>query len=335
MSAISKIAWTERTWNPVIGCSKVSEGCRNCYAIRMAHRLGANPQTPQYKGLTQVKGGKPEWTNKVYCLEDRLLDPLSWKKPRMIFVNSMSDLFHEDVPDEFIDKVFAVMALCPQHFFQVLTKRPKRMADYLNGVSLVGGTKGRTYRWDCKADKYRTGDLNESIALEFPLQNVWIGTSIEDQETADERIPHLLQCPAVVRFLSCEPLLGAVYLTRIHDDEIGATWDVLEMGISQVIVGGESGPGARPMNPDWARSLRDQCASAGVPFFFKHWGEWVDEFHPKVNLEKHKVNSDFVEPCGENYDYKGIYMFRVGKKAAGRLLDGRTWDEYPKDLVND
>ena len=241
MSDKSGIEWTDATWNPITGCNKVSEGCKNCYAERMALRL--------------QKMGAPRYTNgfKVTPHPDVLEKPLHWTRPRRIFVNSMSDLFHPDVSDEFIRAVWTTMAMAPQHTFQVLTKRPRRMFELLDAWEQEGLT------------------LREGYGSVLP--NVWLGVSVENQRRADERIPHLMQTPAAVRFLSCEPLLGPIELDGIWgypgaaDSEQLAVWP-----IHWVIAGGESGPGACPMDAEWARSLRDQCATAGVPFFFKQWG---------------------------------------------------------------
>jgi protein gp37 len=271
------------------------------------------------------------WTGKVELVESALDQPLRWRRPRRIFVNSTSDLFHESVPDDWIDRVFAVMALAPHHTFQVLTKRPERARNYMNGraawvrvLALLDTTK--------PSDLWNGGLFQARYHLETgrPLPNVWLGTSIEDQATADARIPHLLATPAAVRFVSAEPLLGPVDLTKpgwwrpIIDDEYGAGHEWLTAinipsprsrtasQIHWVIVGGESGPGARPMHPDWARSLRDQCTAAGVAFFFKQWGEFVWRL-------RHEP------PQASEYPHK------VGKGAAGRLLDGGTWDQMPGD----
>ena len=290
MSDKSRIEWTEATWNPVTGCSKVSQGCVNCYALRDWARMSANPNT--------VYHGR-KFTD-VQCHPERLDQPLRWTKPRRVFVNSMSDLFHESVPDDFIDRVFAVMALCPRHTFQVLTKRPERMHEYL--TALIPDKAG--HRWyEAIKGMFRYKDTTGQLGPEdtIPsrqspvLPNVWLGVSIEDQATADERIPLLLQTPAAVRWVSAEPLLGPIKL----DGHEYIHW---------LVVGGESGPNARPMQIEWARSLRDQCVVAGVPYFFKQWGE----FHPTTEYRDGKV-----------------FMNRIGKKAAGRLLDGRTWDQYP------
>ena len=258
MSDKTKIEWTDATWNPVTGCTKVSEGCDHCYAETIAHRFAGTAAYPNGFDVTL----RPE----------RLDQPLRWQRPRRIFVNSMSDLFHKDVPDEYIARVFAVMALAPHHTFQVLTKRPGRMRSLLNS---------QAFRQALDEELWGYGVAETA----WPLPNVWLGTSVENQKWADVRIPQLLATPAAVRFLSCEPLLGPVDLFAWNIDR-GARVD-------WVIVGGESGPHARPMHPDWARHLRDDCLTAGIAFHFKQWGG-------------------------------------VRPKANGRELDGRTWDEYPE-----
>lgn len=296
MSDKTGIEWTDATWNPVTGCSKVSQGCKHCYAER---------EWPRMTKLVPAYAGR-EFTD-VRTHADRLDQPLRWKKPRMIFVNSMSDLFHEDVPFEFIDSVFAAMELSPQHTFQVLTKRPARMRDYML-------------------------DYRKHL---HPLPNVWLGVSVEDQAAADERIPLLLDTPAAVRWISAEPLLGPVDLTRVMRTPKHSEWTYCDNALTGmhstkqgqyqgnsldwVVVGGESGPKARPMSPDWARSLRDQCAAAGVPFLFKQWGEWL----PMLG----QIEGVPVKQKTETPD--GWVMGWAGKKAAGRLLDGVQHDGYP------
>lgn len=269
----------------------------------------------------------PRWTGDVRWIQDHLYDPMRWKRPRRIFVCSMSDLFHEGVPDEWIDRIFAVMALCPRHTFQCLTKRPGRMRQYLsNSNNLRGRILG--IAWELLGhppwDKYVHEHIMERP---FPLPNVWMGVSVEDQETADVRIPYLLQTPAVVRWVSYEPALGPVDFTKflIVCSEGGIDFAYTRKNMIQWIVcGGESGHNARPMHPEWAREVRDRCASAGVPYFFKQWGEWLpvgEALEQHVNMNK---SYRWVE-CGEHRQA----MIRAGKHAAGRLLDGRTWDEYP------
>lgn len=305
----SKIEWTDETWNPVTGCTKVSAGCKHCYAEREWPRMVR--LVPSYAGR--------DFTD-VRCHPERLEQPLRWKRPRKVFVNSMSVLFHEDVPDDFIDRVFAVMALSPQHTFQVLTKRARLMREYLSNTMRLE----KIYvQWNSVS-----GSPREVQA--WPLQNVHLGVSVEDQAAADERIPLLLQTPAVVRFISAEPLLGAVSLNYAFGIPSGAGRGSCPMhlaGIAPegllpkgnhhlhwVIVGGESGPKARPMHPYWVRSLRDQCKAAGVPFLFKQWGEWLPD----------NQNQNIAPP----HDASGA--IRVGKKAAGRLLDGVQHDGYPE-----
>jgi len=236
----SSIEWTEATWNPVTGCTQISPGCAHCYALTFAERFRGVPGHPYENGFD------------LQLRPDRLDQPLRWKKPRSIFVNSMSDLFHEEVPEDYIQQVFGVMESAAHHRFQVLTKRSERLAEL-------------------------------APSLPWP-SNVWMGVSVENQRFTS-RVDDLREVRATVRFLSCEPLLGALDLDlrRIH-------W---------VIAGGESGPGARPMDPDWVRGVRDQCSEAGVPFFFKQWGA---------------------------HDESGR---RLGKKRSGRLLNGRLWNGMP------
>ncbi|HDZ74345.1 MAG TPA: phage Gp37/Gp68 family protein [Aurantimonas coralicida] len=263
MAENSKIEWTDATWNPVVGCSVVSPGCTNCYAMRMA---GTRLKTTKpYSGLTQDTKAGPVWTGAVRFLEERLTQPLKWRKPRRVFVNSMGDLFHEDVPDDWIDKVFAVMAASPRHTFQVLTKRPERMREHvlrlsrtINPLEAEARAFGHTFNFE-----------GHSL-LRWPIPNIWLGTSVEDQRRADERMPHLLNAPAAVRFLSCEPLLGPIDLREVSTAGVGAAaGNKMADCLHWVIAGGESGPRARGMDPAWPRSIRDQCREAGVPFFMK------------------------------------------------------------------
>ncbi len=328
----SKIEWTEATWNPVVGCSVVSPGCTNCYAMKQAGRLlDGNPKVPHYAGTTQPSKAGPVWSGKVELAPERtLLQPLSWKRPRMIFVNSMGDLFHEGVPDEWIDRVFAVMALCPEHTFQVLTKRAKRMQAYFAGIpEQPDMSEGRSALIEGSAQAIYSQMTGEDpslwLAVHTPLPNVWLGVSAEDQQRADERIPYLLETPAAVRFVSAEPLLGPIDFFHIRENT-GHTFNALSKkegiafrgtGLDWVIAGGESGPDARPMHPDWARSIRDQCQVAGVPFFFKQWGEWISAKCLPGHL-----------PIGHIFD-DGYQMIRIGKRLAGRLLDGREHNDMP------
>lgn len=322
----TNIEWTNETWNPTTGCAKVSPGCKNCYAETMTKRLAAMGQQ-KYQGILTESG---RFNGTVRTHEDTLRIPFTWRKPRKVFVNSMSDLFHADVPFWFIDRVFATMALTPQHTYQILTKRPDRMAEYYDYCAVR-----------MKLEKA----VNVTLQHQWPLHNVWLGISVEDQAAADERIPHLLKCPAAVRFLSCEPLVKSVDMTVLFHDCTGCTdtdrrsegthqsgtyqHPSFPQGIHWVIAGGESGPNARPMHPDWARQLRDQCQAAGVAFFFKQWGEYVpcDYADAGANIVRH--NGEVHPNAGYDMVRGSCHMRKSGKKAAGRQLDGRTHDEFP------
>lgn len=283
MTRKKPIEWTDATWNPVRGCKPVSPGCVNCYAEPMTGRLEAMGSAG-YVGLTRPGSGKKRFlfTGEFRTAPDRLKEPLYWKRPRMVFVNSMSDLFGEGVPFEFIAAVFGVMAACPQHAFQILTKRAERMLEFFKWVKAGAGDTGRA-RWFCRQALLPFGvplapPLHEST-LRWPLPNVWLGTSCENQEAADQRIPHLLRVPAPVRFLSCEPLLGPIKLTRIevapalYADALRTQDRDLPINpVNWVITGGESGPNARPCQLEWIADIVAQCKAAGVPSFVKQLG---------------------------------------------------------------
>lgn len=309
---MSKIQWTDETWNPVTGCSKISEGCANCYAERMIERLGNIPQTAE-----KYKDGF-----KVTCHNDELKRRFPGKGKK-IFVCSMSDLFHDDVPFEFIDKVMNVIGGNPQHVFQMLTKRPARMREYFD-------------------DRVIDGSL-EDIKNGY-LKNLWLGVTCENQRTTDERIPLLLEIPAAIRFISVEPMLGAVDLGFCPDVVTGecdmdGDCNCCNIGpaiyrLDWVICGGESGVNARPLNPDWVISLRDQCIDAGVPFFFKQWGEWAPAlgYNPK-NKRRHFCFDPPSKATPWLKEYNGLSltnMFRYGKKKAGNRLHGEVWEQFPK-----
>ena len=323
MSAKTGIEWCDSTWNCIRGCSRVSAGCTHCYAESIAARFSGPGQA--YEGLAKMTPSGPRWTGKVELVPDRLEDPRHWKKPRRVFVNSMSDLFHESLPVGDIMRVFGVMSLAPQHQFQILTKRPQRMLLILNG-------KGAD-RW-CRDSAAATAN-NSSLQISWPLKNVWLGVSIEDQATADERIPLLLQTPAAVRFVSYEPALGPVDFTEWLRDGFPEGEQLLDPHfmrhgtprLDQIITGGESGPGARPSNPNWHRSVRDQCQEAGVPYFFKQWGEWAP-----LDVAGSEASGGWapIKTPDRLAQFDEEIMFRIGKKAAGRLLDGREWSEFPK-----
>jgi len=349
--ANTSIEWTDKVWNPVTGCTKVSQGCKNCYAERIFPRAYGHSVM-----VRPIGEEKPRWRKftDVETHSDRLDQPLHWKKPARIFVNSMSDLFHEAVPFEFIDQVWAVMALADKHTYQILTKRPERMHAYFNTdpveripeiaydlwtQHLAPGAMGSLKTWVEHGESLFDLDA-------WPLPNVHLGVSVEDQPTAEERIRRLLQTPAAVRFISAEPLLGPIEgLQRWFCCEPASKETHLHLPcMDWVIAGGESGPGARPMHPDWARSLRDQCVAAGVPFFFKQWGEWAplgpitgkitndqlvrincsDEYRSAIV----DVDGQILPTCGAKS--KAWMMERVGKKAAGHMLDGREWREFPR-----
>lgn len=254
MAQTSTIEWTEATWNPVVGCRKVSAGCKHCYAERMAKRLAAIARSAQQRGVNPGRAANylhvinraGRWTGGVFLDEGAIEDPLHWRMPRTIFVNSMSDLFHEDVPLAFVQRVFETMNRCPQHTFQVLTKRPH-----------IPAAMSRDLTW---------------------TPNIWMGASVESAAVT-YRIAELRRTGAHIKFLSVEPLLGPIPRLPLA-------------GIDWVIVGGESGPGARPMQPAWVRQIRDRCVERGVRFFFKQWGG-------------------------------------VNKKRQGREFDGQIWDETP------
>jgi len=334
--ATTSIEWTRgadgspgMVWNPTTGCDRVSSGCDHCYAMTMAKRLkGMGSAKYQTDGDPRTSG--PGFGVAVH--NDALTIPLRIRKPRRIFVNSMSDLFHDGVPDDYIAQVFAVMAAAPQHTFQILTKRHARMRSLLTND---------TFRESVfLANNLDQGDI---LGDRWPLPNCWLGVSVENQQWADIRVPALLNTPAVVRWISAEPLLGPVHLLN--------PWLTATRRLDWVVTGGESGPGARPAHPDWFRSLRDQCVTASVPFLFKQWGEWQDG--SRLPAGRHDTDHVIVidgrhEPVTAHFHggtpatdltrarlrnepgtASATIISRVGKKAAGRLLDGRTWDQYP------
>ena len=291
MSDKTNIEWTDATWNPVRGCSRVSAGCVNCYAERVAARF-SGPGMP-YEGLAVMRNGQPRWTGTMMVVEKHMLDPLKWRRPRRIFTNSMSDLFHENLSDETIDRVFAVMAIASRHTFQVLTKRPKRMLAYLSHhrCEMRVGLAAAEIVVQAKVAN-RNSTVGNDIEPRWPLPHVWLGVSAENQETADQRIPILLDTPAKVRFVSAEPLLGPICFQQWPTDltyidalsgkreQIVPATMINESTIKKavgprldwVIVGGESGPGARPMVEVWAREIVEECAHAGVACFVKQMG---------------------------------------------------------------
>lgn len=331
----SSIEWLNggETWNPIRArnkatgkagwfCTKPSPGCANCYAEMM------NKNTYFGNGIRYAVDQKH--LVELFLDEKTLMQPLHWKKPRLIFPCSMTDWMADFVPDEWRDKMLAVMALTPQHTYLTLTKRADRQQKYLTALRSEGPTQGYValiYGRPARAfpSEFKRLPLNNESRLPWPLPNFWLGVSTEDQKRADERIPELLQTPAAIRWVSLEPLLGPIDFDKIvmpDGDHLTTliNWGE-DAGIDWVVAGGESGPNARPMHPDWARSLRDQCKAAGVPFFFKQWGEFVNGGH----------FAEGVIPRGlEIHDWNdGKVSVRAGKKTAGRKLDGIEHSEYP------
>lgn len=315
----SKIEWCDATWNPVTGCTKVSPGCAHCYAESVWPRM---QHLPGYEGRS---------FSDVRCHPERLDQPHRWRRPRRIFVNSMSDLFHPDVPDDLLMHVCRTMMENPRHTFLVLTKRPERMRDFCH--RLRWNNRGSGLLWLTEAPENRDGWRPFGGAGCSPMANVWLGVSVENQATADERIPILLGTPAALRFVSCEPLLGPVNLLEIDKNEDHEYFSLLvddgQPRIHWVIVGGESGPQARPMHPDWVRAIRDDCKTAQVPFFFKQWGgEWA-EYHRDMMMPGEVVG---LRPSGEmsNAHTDVTYIKRIGKRRAGNHLDGVQHMETPE-----
>lgn len=320
MSTKTGIEWTNATWNPVTGCTKVSQGCKHCYAERDWPRFAANSNTIYFgRQFTDIQ-----------CHPQRLEDPLRWTRPRLIFVNSMSDLFHEVVPFPFLDQVFAVMALAHWHTFQIATKRPERMLEYLTQHA-----PGGRYIWEA-GQNIRMPRGQEKPGPDWPLPNVWLGVSIEDQTTADERIPILLKTPAALRWVSAEPLLGPIDLSGEYlAARCGGRYPFPNLPrehrsqfihlLDWVVVGGESGPKARPMRPEWARELRDQCAGANVPFFFKQWGALLPDTqaHELARIKPIQIAS--ASAVGVDLYY------RPGKAISGARLDDLEHKNWPKE----
>lgn len=371
MAGETAIEWADATWNPIVGCAIVSPGCKFCYAMGQAARIermaaGAG-RTTVYAGLTEPSKAGPVWNGKVALADERTITaPLRWTRPRRIFANSMGDLFAEGVTDHMRDVVWAVMARAPQHTFIVLTKRAAAMRAYVSALAQ------RQRDWSASS-------ALDELDLSRPLPNVWLGVTAEDQPRADERVPELLLTPAAARIVSIEPMIGPVDLTKLElrpyqmlpavdllalnalsgeaiwGRENGIPYPHWADRLDWVIVGGESGrqPGVRPMHPAWARKVRDDCAAAGVPFFFKQWGEWVSIcewpngeeaydrlYHPAPARDPEgrrrcKVDHDVLQLDGARGDpldmrSGAMSVFRVGKPAAPGTLDGVVHHAWPE-----
>lgn len=343
------IQWTEKTWNPLRGCSIVSEGCHNCYAMRQGHRFSGPGGA--YEGLTKRTKAGPQWTGKVAFVEDHLLDPLKWRAPKLVFVNSQSDLFHESVPDAWIDRIFAVMALAKRHTFQVLTKRAERMRAYMSDAGTrerVANVCGFEHEQPYSARVARA-ILSERFDVDpdvrWPLPNVWLGVSAENQERADERIPALLDTPAAIRFVSAEPLLGPIDFTlrgnRIPGWDEDWRYNVLSgeewasprddnpersQHLDWVIFGGE-GIGARPCALEWIERGVQQCKAAGVAAFVKQLGACiVSEQRTAPQPLAQPRNKWDIAPNGE------VWAWRAGTKDK-KGGDPSEWpQEFPREM---
>lgn len=286
-STTTKIQWTDATWNPVRGCALVSPGCTNCYAMRQAHRH-SGPGRP-YEGLTRLSGGRPVWTGSARLVSHALSEPLGWRAPRRVFVNSMSDLFHEDLTNEEIASVFGVMAGAPRHTFQVLTKRAERMRDWFRwvataqtGLKSVESWPNFTIAWHAKL-ALESGGAPMSWHIPegqpWPLPNVWLGVSVEDQQRADDRIPALFDTPAAVRWVSLEPQLEDVDLSPFLGDSAREAYGA---ALQWVVCGGESGPRARPWCVSWGANVVHDCEETSTPLFMKQFGDRAYETDPNA-----------------------------------------------------
>lgn len=369
MADKSKIEWTDSTWNIITGCSVVSPGCTNCYAMKLAGTRLKNH--PSRKGLTDMTKAGPVWNGQVRFNAQWLHQPLAWTKPRRIFVCAHGDLFHEDVEREWLDQVFAIAALCPHHTFQILTKRPATMSMYTRHHDVAKRVWAAADIIACNANLSENQPSTDYLmagqdVAQWPLPNVWLGTSAEDQQRADERVPFLLKSDAAVRFVSAEPLLGQVSFDKDiggtlwmggqrgcggthshggnsagHNHGDGTEWVVgdpwrphhhhdnrCRPGIDWVIVGGESGKGARPMHPDWVRMIRNQCKACDVAFFFKQWGAWSP--HSENNDYWPDKRNMFIRITPDGLPAAmGWPMQNVGKVKSGNSLDNVKHLEMP------
>lgn len=312
----TKIEWAERTWNPIVGCSLVSAGCTHCYAMGQAWRMSKNPNEkigPKYQGTVELVKGTPVWTGKINVSEEALLAPLKYKSPTVWFVNSMGDPFHPAVTDAQLDRLFGVMEACPQHIFQVLTKRPRRMRDYL------------TRRKNAPPIIVPIGNgLLEQHPFNNEMKvpsNIWLGVTIENKRAFIQRAKLLKETPAALRFWSCEPLLG--HLGYIQPD-LMPDW---------IISGGESGKGARPSHPSWHTHLRDLCMQAGIPYFFKQWGAYSPIRQIGGRFDHRERIDTRVMMSGEYGGHNGWPMKHQPKHLSGRTLEGIEYNQMPAILT--
>lgn len=312
----TKIEWAERTWNPIVGCSLVSAGCTHCYAMGQAWRMSKNPNEkigPKYQGTVELVKGTPVWTGQINVSDEAMLLPLKYKSPTVWFVNSMGDPFHPAVTDEQLDRLFSTMEACPQHIFQVLTKRPRRMRDYL------------IRRKDAPPIMVPIGNgLLEQHPFNNEMQvpsNIWLGVTIENKRAIMQRATLLKETPAALRFWSCEPLLG--HLGYIQPD-LMPDW---------VISGGESGKGARPSHPSWHTHLRDLCMKAGIPYFFKQWGAYSPIRQIGGRFDHRERIDTRVMMSGEYGGHNGWPMKRQPKHLSGRTLEGVEYNQMPAILT--
>jgi protein gp37 len=317
MGATTGIEWTDSTWNPIAGCRRVSPGCQNCYAERFSWRF-AGEGLP-WEGLVRETNQGPRWTGKVVLRPASLAWPLK-NTPRSCFVASLSDVFQDELDPEISQALWGVMAALPQWTFQALTKRPARARDVLSRTTRAAALAAAARLLEGPRDRARLQRADHAAASKsWPPANVWLGTSVEDQERADQRLPDLVSAPAALRFVSVEPLLGPVSLSRWLAPRRDVTAALgAPHGVRWVIVGGESGPGARPMHPEWARAVRDQCRQVGTAFFFKQWGAW--------SPSGFEVPGSRLVECRH---HGSALMAPWNPELVGRLLDGVLWSEKP------
>lgn len=358
----SKIEWTEDTWNPTAGCSLVTKECRNCYAMHMAHRIVAmdTKASRKYEGtVRKLENGDVRWTGQINFREEWLLKPLQQKRGTVYFVDSMSDLFHEEQSVEHIAMVWAIMLMCQRHTFQVLTKRAERMQQILSSEDFIGHLYVQYQDLRAKYCKTAPELTRDQIRSLMPAANVWIGVSV-GIAAATPRVGHLLRTPAAVRFISAEPLIEDTGLVNVLQQSVYVPWIGMEVNkhevrkVDWVIVGGESGPNARVMHPDWVRAIQEACERLDITFFFKQWGTWLPwepTAQPPFWLSQTGVEEDAHKLFPDDWDsaeglrkwniclefaisWEGEVAFQnVGKKKSGNKLDGEQYLQMPKSVL--